>query len=72
VTQAGLFENLHRLDTMIVEEVAKKADTPSPDWGRVLLSASVSRWACRKRRSPGGPVEKEDAKTRRACGWMCS
>jgi hypothetical protein len=24
VTQAGLLENLHRLDTMIVEEVAKK------------------------------------------------
>jgi hypothetical protein len=24
VTQAGLLENLHRLDTMVVEEVAKK------------------------------------------------
>jgi hypothetical protein len=25
----------------------------------------------RETRSPGGPVEKEDAKTRRACGWIC-
>jgi hypothetical protein len=45
VTQAGLLENLHRLDTvkvlsLIVEEVAhSKADTPSPGWGRVLLNA---------------------------------
>ena len=39
MTQAGLLENLHWLDTMGVEEVGKKADTSmtsSLGWGRGL------------------------------------
>jgi nuclear transport factor 2 (NTF2) superfamily protein len=45
----------------------QRPEMNEPDWlccdGKpvAVKCASVSRWACRK----------EDAKTRRACGWMC-
>ena len=43
MTQAGLLENLHRLDTMIVEEVAKK-------------SRDTIRPRCRRTRRSGGAL----------------
>jgi hypothetical protein len=48
VTQAVLLENLHRLDTMIVEEVAKKSrDTIRPRFRRTRRSggALVAPWS---------------------------
>ena len=44
VTQAGLLENLHRLDTMIVEEVAKKGRHTVTRLGRKRGPAMRSTW----------------------------
>jgi hypothetical protein len=44
VTQAGLLENLHRLDTMIVEKVAKKGD---PQGVVTAFKCGIVRWKVR-------------------------
>jgi hypothetical protein len=41
VTQAGLLENLHRLDTMIVEKVAKKG---ARQGGVAAFKCGIVRW----------------------------
>jgi len=43
---------------------------------RVVALRCVTRWIpmavkCASDSGPGGSVEKEDAKIRRACGWRC-
>ena len=43
VTQAGLLENLHRLDTMIVEEVAKKGRHTITRMGARFVERRTSR-----------------------------
>jgi hypothetical protein len=43
VTQAGLLENLHRLDTMIVEEVAKKGIHTITRMGARFVERRTSR-----------------------------
>jgi hypothetical protein len=43
VTQAGLLENLHRLDTMIVEEVAKKGRHTITSLGARFVERRTSR-----------------------------
>jgi hypothetical protein len=43
VTQAGLLENLHRLDTMIVEEVAKKGRHTIARLGARFVERRASR-----------------------------
>jgi hypothetical protein len=48
VTQSGLLENLHRLDTMIVEEVAKK--------GRHTISRLGARFVQRRTRRAVGAL----------------
>jgi hypothetical protein len=48
VTQAGLLENLHRLDTMIVEEVAKK--------GRHTITRLGARFVERRTRRAVGAL----------------
>jgi hypothetical protein len=43
VTQAGLLENLHRFDTMIVEEVAKKGGHTITGLGARFVECRTSR-----------------------------
>jgi hypothetical protein len=43
VTQSGLLENLHRLDTMIVEEVAKKGRHTITGMGARFVERRTSR-----------------------------
>jgi hypothetical protein len=68
VTQAGLLENLHRLDTMIVEKVAKK--------GRHTITRLGARFVERRtalvRAAPWGPWLRRGSPGRsrlHAAGW---